>query len=248
LRRDRAEIEVRREAVVALGNLLFSHRNKIFPIFYLLLFTPAPLLTERRTTILIVGFLIGAVGQTVRVATVGLKYIIRGGRRRRVYAEDLVTDGIFAHCRNPLYVGNILILLGLGVMANSLLFLVVAAPLFVFMYAAIVRAEEDYLGRRFGDAFRRYTEDVNRWIPSLRGLGETFASMKFAWARVLIREYTTTYIWLTGSVLLAMKSLATAPDNSFYREHWPVGAWILTGLLTVYLLVRTLKLRKVITA
>ena len=112
--------------VVALGNFLFRHRNKLFPVFYVLLFVPSPRLTGNLMTIMVSGFIISAMGQVVRIAAIGLKYIIRGGRRRRVYAEALVTDGIFAHLRNPLYLGNILILVGLGVMANSLLFNLVA--------------------------------------------------------------------------------------------------------------------------
>ena len=199
-------------------------------------------------TIMVSGFMISATGQVVRIAAIGLKYIIRGGRRRRVYAEVLVTDGIFAHSRNPLYLGNILILVGLGVMANSLLFNLVASPLFIFMYAAIIRAEENFLGKKFGEVYYRYITDVNRWLPRLSGLRETFESMEFSWKRVLIREYTTTYIWLSGAVLVAMRNLAQSPDNSFYRDHWQWGGYALGGLLTIYLVIRTLKIWKVITA
>lgn len=234
--------------MVALGNFLFHHRNKLFPIFYLLLFVPSPRVTDNVMWMLGVGFVGALAGQAIRIGTIGLKYIIRGGRGRRVYAEDLVTDGIFAHCRNPLYVGNILILGGLGVMSNSVLFNLVATPLFVFMYSAIVRAEEDFLRGRFGEAYDRYTDDVNRWIPSARGLGKTLGSMEFNWRRVLIREYTTTYIWLSGAVLVAMKDFARMPDNAFYREHWEWGAVTLVVLFLVYITIRTLKIRKVITA
>ena len=235
-------------AVAALGNFLFRHRNKLFPVFYVLLFVPSPRLTGNLMTIMVSGFMISAMGQVVRIAAIGLKYIIRGGRKRRVYAEALVTDGIFAHLRNPLYLGNILILVGLGVMANSLLFNLVVSPLFIFMYAAIIRAEENFLGKKFGEVYHRYITDVNRWLPRLSGLRETFESMEFRWKRVLIREYTTTYIWLSGTVLVTMRNLAQSPDNSFYRDHWQWGGYALGGLLTIYLVIRTLKIRKVIPA
>ena len=64
----------------------------------------------------------------------------------------------------------------------------------------------------------------------------------------MIREYTTTYIWLSGAVLVAMRNLAQRPDNSFYVDHWHWGIYLLGGLLTIYLVIRTLKIRKVITA
>ena len=234
--------------MVPLGNLLFRHRNKLFPLFYILLFFPSdPLRGDGGIPLMWAGFAVAGAGQTVRVATIGLRYIIRGGRRRRVYADDLVTEGIFAHVRNPLYVGNILILLGLGVMANSLLFVLAAGPLFVFMYHAIVRAEEAFLEGKFGDAYRRYTRDVNRWIPRVRGLGATFAAMEFRWRRVLIREYTTTYLWLSAAVLIAMRNLAALGDSAFLEQgRW--GFSLLGALALLYLLTRTLKRRGVITA
>jgi protein-S-isoprenylcysteine O-methyltransferase Ste14 len=234
--------------VVALGNFLFHRRNVLFPAFYLFLFVPSPTITERAAEIMGLGFVVAAAGQAIRIATIGLKYIIRGGRGRMVYAEDLVTEGIFAHCRNPLYVGNILIVAGLGVMSNSILFNLVATPVFVFMYAAIVRAEEAFLRGKFGAAYDAYARDVNRWLPRLGGLGETFASMEFNWRQVLIREYTTTYIWLSAAVLLVMKNLASAPDDGLFENYWVWGVALLVVLLVAYGVVRILKIRRVITA
>ena len=101
--------------MVKLGNLLFHNRNWLFPLFYLVLFIPSPEVFNDPVTAMLIGFGIALIGQLIRIITIGLVYIVRGGRNRRVYADDLVTTGIFSHCRNPLYVGNILILVGLGV-------------------------------------------------------------------------------------------------------------------------------------
>ena len=130
--------------MVKLGNFLFRNRNGIFPLFYLMLFIPSWEVFTNPVTAMIIGFSVTLVGQLVRVITIGLVYIIRGGKDRRVYAEDLVTTGIFAHCRNPLYVGNILILVGLGIASNSFLFMAVFTPVFLFFWQAIVLAEENY--------------------------------------------------------------------------------------------------------
>src|SRR5205814_7404454 len=91
------------------------------------------------------GFLVASAGQMLRAATIGLEYIIRGGRKRQVYAEKLVQGGVFAHCRNPLYLGNFVILLGVGLASNSVLFLCIAIPFFAFAYWALIAAEENYL-------------------------------------------------------------------------------------------------------
>ena len=100
--------------MVKLGNLLFHNRNWLFPLFYVILFIPSPEVFSDPVTAMLIGFGIAIIGQIIRIITIGLVYIVRGGRNRRVYADDLVTTGIFSHCRNPLYVGNILILAGLG--------------------------------------------------------------------------------------------------------------------------------------
>jgi len=77
------------------------------------------------------GLITTVLGQAVRGATIGLAYIVRGGKEGKPYADGLVTEGIFRHCRNPLYVGNILMLLGVGILANSLFYVAVMVPGFL---------------------------------------------------------------------------------------------------------------------
>jgi hypothetical protein len=83
--------------MVQLGNFLFRNRNGIFPFFYLILFIPSPEIFTNPVIAMGIGFSISLLGQLIRVITIGLAYIMRGGRNRRVYADDLVTTGIFAH-------------------------------------------------------------------------------------------------------------------------------------------------------
>src|SRR5512146_2322547 len=111
--------------MVGIGNFLFKYRNLIFPLlFVLMVLGTEPFLGDRQTEkwIYVAGFVITLSGQVIRALTIGLAYIIRGGRDKKVYAETLVKDGIFAHCRNPLYLGNILIVSGLGVVSDSAVF------------------------------------------------------------------------------------------------------------------------------
>src|SRR5213075_525249 len=115
--------------MVSIGNFFFKYRNWIFIIFYAALFIPSwPLFSKESFGDLyylwpvIIGLLVTCTGQAIRGATIGLAYIVRGGKEGKPYAEGLVTEGIFNHCRNPLYVGNILMLLGVGILANSLLY------------------------------------------------------------------------------------------------------------------------------
>ncbi len=228
---------------VRLGNFLFRWRNTLFPFFYVLLFLPSPPVFGDFRPAVAAGLAVAFLGQTVRAVTIGLQYVARGGKNQRVYAEDLVTEGIFSHCRNPMYVGNVLVLAGLGLVANSLWFMAVVIPLFLLFYHAIVAAEEAFLRKKFGADYDAYARDVPRWIPRLDGLGETLGSSRFQWRRVLRKEYGSTYIWMTGAVVLVMRHVyVSAP------ERWDVarslGVATLVLLLVAYLLVRRLKKAK----
>ncbi|MGK2862672.1 MAG: methyltransferase family protein [Chitinophagaceae bacterium] len=232
--------------MVKLGNLLFHNRNWLFPIFYLILFIPSPEVFNDPVTAMIIGFIITIIGQLIRIITIGLVYIIRGGKNRTVYADTLVTTGIFSHCRNPLYVGNILILAGLGVASNSIIFMAIATPLFLFFYQAIVRAEENFLQNKFGEEFTSYCRSVNRWIPNLSGIGKTIESMKFKWTRVIIREYTATYIWMSGATLIVMKHFYNHDERFDFQKYFNLFIIILVVLLMLYLFTRYLKKSKIL--
>jgi protein-S-isoprenylcysteine O-methyltransferase Ste14 len=227
--------------MVKLGNVIFHNRNGIFPLFYLLLFIPSPEIFSNPITAFLIGLCVTLTGQIIRVVTIGLVYIIRGGKDRRIYAEDLVTTGIFSHCRNPLYVGNILILVGLGIASNSIIFNCIATPLFLFFWQAIVLAEENYLRDKFGTQYDAYCSKVNRWLPNLKGIGNTLGSMEFKWKRVIIREYNSTYIWMTGAILVMMKHFYFHDNRFSLKNNIPVFITILILLLLLYLFARYLK-------
>ena len=232
--------------MIKLGNFLFRNRNGIFPIFYLMLFVPSREVFTNPVTAMIIGFSVTIIGQLIRIITIGLVYIIRGGKDRRVYAEDLVTTGIFSHCRNPLYVGNILILVGLGIASNSLLFMAVLTPLFLFFWQAIVLAEENYLRNKFGEQYNDYCKRVNRWLINPNGLATTLGSMEFKWKRVIIREYNSTYIWMTGAVLIVMKHFYFHDHRFDFKKNLPMFISILVILLLLYLFARYLKKSRIL--
>jgi protein-S-isoprenylcysteine O-methyltransferase Ste14 len=182
--------------MVRLGGFFYRTRNYVFPLACLLVFLPGPRLLQSDLAAALAGFLLALAGQAIRAGTIGLVYIIRGGKNQQVYAEDLVTEGVFGHCRNPMYVGNLLILSGMAVTSNCWTTVLVAIPLTAFVYRAIVATEEDFLRRKFGAAFDEYCRNVPRFLPKLAGLSRTFASMQFRWRRVIVKEYGTTTGWV----------------------------------------------------
>lgn len=191
--------------MVRIGNFFFRYRNGLFPLVFVLLFLNSRRLFPDPTVAVILGFVVAGTGQFLRAITIGLAYIIRGGKKRQVYAEELVQDGVFAHCRNPLYVGNLLVILGLGLISNSMLFLLVGMPFFIFAYIAIVAAEENFLRNKFGADFDAYCQRVGRFLPNFTGFGKTWQSMEFKWRRLIVKEYGSTYAWLAAACALLIK-------------------------------------------
>ena len=227
--------------MVAIGNFLFHYRNVLFPLVYaLLLVKSRPILPDFRLAAG-AGLLVAVSGQLLRAVTIGLEYIKRGGRNRQVYADKLVQGGIFAHCRNPLYLGNFIILLGVGLAANSLLFLGLAVPFFGFAYWAIIAAEENYLRGKFGREFDDYCARVNRLTPNLSGLRQTLTGMRFNWRRLITAEYGSFFIWVAAVALVTLKNAWMA--GSYPAGHPVVwGSWSLLGCATVaYAIARVLK-------
>ena len=233
--------------MVNIGNFFFKYRNWIFILFYAALFIPSPALFSPKVFgphyyywPIGLGLFITCLGQLIRGLTIGLAYIVRGGKEGKPYAEGLVTEGIFSHCRNPLYVGNILMLLGVGILANSLLYVAIMIPVFLFIYQAIVLAEENFLRGKFGAGFDAYCKNVNRWWPNLKGIGKTFRSMKFNWKRWILKEHTTQFIWLIGITLLLLLNYPELTGHDEKLRNILLGV-VLGCLLLIYLLIRYLK-------
>ena len=76
----------------------------------------------------------------------------------------LVTTGMHAWTRNPIYIGMFLLYAGIGWAARSPWILALALPLAVLVRYVVVAREEAYLERRFGDAYRDYQARVRRWL------------------------------------------------------------------------------------
>lgn len=227
--------------MIKLGNFLFRYRNGLFPLVYLLLFFKSPPVFAGIYLPLFLGLGVALSGQAIRAVTIGLDYIVRGGKNRRVYAEELVTGGLFAHCRNPLYLGNFLILLGVGLASNSVLFLAIGIPFFLVAYTAIISAEENFLRTKFGPAFDDYCRRVNRIIPNLSGIGATLSGMRFNWPRLVTAEYGSAFIWVAAMTLVTLKNLwLTGADHT--HPALVYGAWTCLGVaVVVYALARYLK-------
>ncbi len=183
--------------MIRLGNFFFRTRNYVFPLLIIALFAIAPPpvqlfgseLLENASNL--VAVLLALSGLALRSLVIGFVYIKRGGLNKQVYAEALVTSGIFALSRNPLYVGNLLIYAGVFLLHGNWMVIALGYGLFLLIYRAIVAAEEAYLRGKFGEAYDRYCMDVPRWWPQWSKFSVATDGMRFDARKAFFKDYST---------------------------------------------------------
>ncbi|MEO8664364.1 MAG: isoprenylcysteine carboxylmethyltransferase family protein [Ignavibacteria bacterium] len=147
-----------------LGNFFFKYRSYVpLPFILVMLIFMKPSQVS-----ILSGFTVALCGEGIRIWSVSLA----GSETRTtsgVGGTYLVTQGPYSIVRNPLYVGNILIYTGIGIMSFALFpYLQIFGFLFFsFQYYCIILAEENFLSSKFGEVFTEYKKSVNRFFPGI---------------------------------------------------------------------------------
>ncbi|MCB1764154.1 MAG: isoprenylcysteine carboxylmethyltransferase family protein [Gammaproteobacteria bacterium] len=79
-------------------------------------------------------------------------------------AHALCTDGPFHYSRNPIYLGDWLILAGVSALLHTWWPMLFAPLIWLLLRYGVIRHEEAHLESRFGDAYRHYKRRVRRWL------------------------------------------------------------------------------------
>jgi protein-S-isoprenylcysteine O-methyltransferase Ste14 len=110
----------------------------------------------------------------------------------------LTTSGPYAHTRNPLYLGSLLIAAGFGIAGRNWWIGLIILAIFGVVYLPVIRAEEEFLRTRFSD-YQDYADRVPRLFPrwSSPGTAEDTFSAQLYWQH---REYNSI---LGASVIMA---------------------------------------------
>ena len=116
-----------------------------------------------------VGILLLLIGESIRIWAVSHA----GGATRTlsVGAPSLCTSGPYALSRNPLYLGNMLMYIGIVLIAgiqNGLFMVILTTSFFLIQYTLIVSLEEETLDNLFGKEYIEYKEHVPQIIPRLK--------------------------------------------------------------------------------
>lgn len=149
-------------------------KNFATKVFKYRSYTPIPFLIvmvmfQKATPESIIGgFIVALCGELIRLWGVS----IAGSETRttgRVGGTYLIVTGPFAYVKNPLYLGNIMLYMGIGIMSWALFpYLQIAALLFFYLqYHVIIGEEEEFLREKFGEEYENYYKAVPRLIPRL---------------------------------------------------------------------------------
>jgi protein-S-isoprenylcysteine O-methyltransferase Ste14 len=120
--------------------------------------------------------------------------------------QKLATGGPYAHCRHPLYVGSLLIALGVAVGSASVWVVLAVAAYFLAFFPSVMREETDFIARKFPEEFAAWSAEVPPFWPRLTPGGPR--SSRFEWSRVsLNREWRTVLALPAVALLLYARTL-----------------------------------------
>ena len=123
------------------------------------------ILFDMRDELIFLG--VSLFGQVIRILTVGFAPKNTSGRNtvNGQLADELNVTGIYSLLRHPLYLGNLFMWLGPVLFIRSIWVTVVFGLLYWLYYERIMFAEEQFLRRKFGEIYDKWSETVSSFIP-----------------------------------------------------------------------------------
>lgn len=147
---------------------------------------------------IVAGLVLCAAGEALRAWVLGQVPDGTSGQNEKLIATSLNTNGPYALTRNPLYLGNLAITVGLCLIAHDPLLLVIVTLLFALQYRAIIAAEEGFLRQRFGAAYEEWSRRVPRFWPRLGPA----SGGPWDFRRALRKEHNPAAAWIALALVL----------------------------------------------
>ena len=225
------------------GNFLFRWRSYL-PLVIIGIFLLAlreyeyPGQSERLDHIWeVICLLISLFGLGIRVFTVGHTPKGTSGRNTKgQVADTLNTKGLYSIVRNPLYLGNFFMGLGVALFAHFWWLTLIYILAFWLYYERIIFAEEAYLINKFGNAYLQWADNTPAFIPRFSNYRK--ADLPFSLKNALRREYNGFV-----AVIVVMFILEVTGDI-YYQGGFDYDAgWMLLTVISfaLWLILRSLK-------
>jgi protein-S-isoprenylcysteine O-methyltransferase Ste14 len=130
---------------------------------------------------------VSIIGLGIRVFTVGYTPANTSGRNTKSQlADELNTTGIYSVVRHPLYLGNFFMWLGPVLMTGHLWFALAVCLFYWIYYERIMFSEEQFLRRKFGEAYISWASGLPAFIPEWKGYIKP--GLPFSWKKILKKE------------------------------------------------------------
>jgi len=223
------------------GNWLFKRRSWL-PLFFvagglLMMFlgNRLAIIFDLRDEMIFLG--VSILGEIIRILTVGFAPKNTSGRNTAAgqVADELNVTGIYSIVRHPLYVGNFFMWLGPVLFLRSVWFTVVFCLVYWLYYERIMFAEEQFLRRKFGEAYDKWSEKVKAFLPF--HVKFIPSRLGFSVRNVLKREYNSfVNIFLIFAVLDLFRNFFLS-EKIYMTEIW---MWLLIGAVSIWLIVRSI--------
>ena len=181
--------------------------------------------------------LISLTGFLVRCLVAGFVPKGTSGRNTQTQvADSLNTTGLYSVVRNPRYLGNFLIILGLLLFIQVWWFALAGIVIFWIFYERIIFTEESFLRQKFGPTFVDWSLKTPVFIPNLKHWKKP--ELPYAWKTMLRREHSTQF-----GMISALTLLGVAGDLFTKQDHKISMFWfIFFGTsLVIYLVLRYMK-------
>lgn len=232
-----------REKLENTGNWLFRWRSYV-PLVLVGIFLPAVFQYEypgdsQSSVILweLFCLLVSFFGLGIRIFTVGYKPKRTSGRNtKRQVVEVLNTTGIYSIVRNPLYLGNFFIGLGIALFLHVWWLTLIYTLFFLLYYERIIFAEEAYLRNKFGDEYLEWCKVTPIIIPNFRLYKKP--TLEFSLKNVMKCEYSGFF-----GIIVTLSALKVASDLIIEKKlqlNLPWTILLILGFFT-WSTLRTLK-------
>ena len=177
------------------GNWLFKRRSWlpvvliVFGIIVLYLTNRQAILFDSTEELIFLG--LSLFGEAIRIFTVGYAPRNTSGRNTSAgqIADELNTTGIYSLVRHPLYTGNFFMWFGPVLFVRTPVFVVIFVMVYWLYYERIMFAEEQFLRRKFGEAYDKWSDNVRAVIPRLKGFIKP--ALPFSVKSVMKREHNS---------------------------------------------------------
>lgn len=223
------------------GNWLFKRRSWL-PVFIIIagiammyLGNRQAIIFDQRNELIFLG--VSLLGEIIRILTVGFTPKNTSGRNtvNGQIADELNVTGIYSVLRHPLYLGNFFMWLGPVLFLRSIGVVLVFTLIYWLYYERIMFAEEQFLRRKFGDIYDKWSENVKAFIPySFKFIP---ARLPFSVRNVLMREYNSFVNIFVIFTLLDLFRNYFLSGRIYLTQMW---IYLFIGGGLIWLIIRTI--------